>query len=402
MIKDLNKNSKYVVACSFGPDSMALLDMLIKDKYKVIVAHVNYHKRDVSNKEESDLRAYCKEKSVPIEVLDTEGQKCDKNFQEWAREIRYSFFKKIADKHDAKAVLVAHQEDDLIETFLMQQKRGGIVKYWGLAEKTTIFDVDIIRPLLGYTKQELIDYDEANNVPYSIDISNLSNAYERNKIRHSVVEKLSRKERDKILQQISEMNNVTQEPVKTSWSKQEFLKMSDQQIVQSISNHLSKHDHHVDLSTNFVLEIKKAIDSKKVFVRVPLTKKISLVKDYDSIYFSDLKIASNYCYKLDKNTIVDDELFLIDFTKGKEERSIGLNDYPLTIKPVDKKDVINLADYECVVRRLFIDWKMPHCYRDYWPGIYNKDGKLIYIPRYRKIFVDNHTSKFVIKFTNKF
>ena len=55
-MKSLSKKAKYIVACSYGPDSMALLNMLIEEKYNVVVAHVNYHKRDVSNFEEESLR----------------------------------------------------------------------------------------------------------------------------------------------------------------------------------------------------------------------------------------------------------------------------------------------------------------------------------------------------------
>ena len=127
---NLDKNQKYVVACSFGPDSMALLDMLQKQSYQIIVAHVNYHKRNESNSEEKALRKYCFDHFIPCEVLDTKGMTCDKNFQEWAREVRYQFFKKVVEMYDAKAVLVAHQQDDLLETFLMQEQRGGIVQLY--------------------------------------------------------------------------------------------------------------------------------------------------------------------------------------------------------------------------------------------------------------------------------
>ena len=120
--------SKYVVAVSFGPDSMALLNMLILEKVDVVVAHVNYHRRPESNYEEESLRKFSEQYKIPIEVLDTNGLTPDKNFQSWARKIRYDFFKKVADKYSANGVLVAHQEDDVIETYIMQKQRGNLVK----------------------------------------------------------------------------------------------------------------------------------------------------------------------------------------------------------------------------------------------------------------------------------
>lgn len=398
MIKDLDKKYKYVVACSFGPDSMALLDMLIKEEFDIVVAHVNYHKRDISNFEEQQLRKFCSNQNIPIEVLDTTGLICTKNFQEWAREIRYKFFQKVLVKYKAKAVVVAHQEDDLIETFLMQEKRGGLVKYCGIAEKTTVFNVDVIRPLLSFTKQDLLDYDKQNNVPFSIDISNLGDAYERNRVRHTVVENMARGERDAILNKIHELNLHHNFETKKKWEIEEFLSLSDKQIVFSLSNYLDKTEH-VNLSSGFISEIRKAIKSKKPYLKIALTKKIGLIKDYDLVYFSDQNFVRKYCYKIEENTVVDDDLFTIDFTFGKNERNIEKSDYPLTIKPISRVERIVIDGFDYSVKRFFIDTKMPHRFRAFWPGIYNKNGKLIYTPRYRKEFVDNHISKFVIKFT---
>lgn len=395
---NLSKENKYVLACSFGPDSMALFDILVKEGFKFAVAHVNYHKRDASNFEEESLRKYCAKNNIEIEVLDTSNLKCDKNFQEWAREIRYEFFRNIAKKHNASAVLVAHQQDDLIETYLMQKKRAGVVKYSGIAVETSIFGVNIIRPLLGYSKQELLDYDKKNNVPYSIDISNLSNNYTRNKIRHEIVEKLSKKEREQLLDEITSKNN---KEIKLSdcWKLTEFLKLDNKTIIESISSYLNTHYCHKDLSSSFINETLSAFKSKKNHVAIKLIDRICLVKDYDIVYLDDDNYVS-YCYLLEKGEMINDNLFEIDLVSG--DRNISDNDYPLTIKPVDKNDVIDVKDYSCEVRRLFIDWKLPHYLRKSWPGIYNKEGKLIYIPRYRENFVDKHKSKFVIKFVKDY
>lgn len=394
---NLDNKNKYVIACSFGPDSMALLDMAIKDKLSIIVAHVNYHKRDVSNDEEAALRKYCKERNIPIEVLDTSSLKCEKNFQGWAREVRYNFFKEVLEKYNARAVLVAHQQDDLIETYIMQKNRSNIVKYLGIAEKTNIFGVDIIRPLLMKTKQELIDYDNENKVPFSIDESNLTNNYTRNKIRHEIVEKLTPEERAKTLLEINEFKSEAL--IKdTTISVNDFNLLSDKQLTFWISDFIDQKLGHKDISKSFLNEIRKAVNSNKTYVVISLGDYLVLTKDYNKVFLIDKKDKISYCYSIEKDTVIEDELFLINFKNGQSERNISNKDYPLTIKPVSKNEFISINDYECEVRRLFIDWKMPHHLRDCWPGIYNSKGKLIYIPRYREKFVDNHNSKLVIKF----
>lgn len=397
---NLDSKKKYVIACSYGPDSMALLDMAIKDKLDIVVAHVNYHKRDVSNFEEESLRKYCKDYGVQIEILDTASLKCDGNFQNWARKVRYEFFAKVLKKYSADAVLVAHQQDDLIETYLMQKQRGGFVRYSGIAEKTTIFDVPVVRPLLNYSKADLEAYDGNNNVPYSIDASNLTNDYTRNRIRHEVVEKLSKEERQKILSELASKQNTV-----GSFSEiidlEAFLRFSDEQITFFISDFVEENEKHIDISKKFVSEIKTAFSSKKTFVKIKLTNNLYIQKDFNFVELIDSRKQINYSYMLNQNDFVDDELFLISFKDGFD-RNLSEFDFPITVKPLFKKDVIELSDYHAEVRRLFIDWKMPHFLRECWPGFYNKDGILIYIPRYREKFVDNHKTKFVIKFSKPF
>lgn len=397
---NLDSKKKYIIACSYGPDSMALLEMAIKDKLDVVVAHVNYHKRDISNFEEESLRKYCVDHNVQIEVLDTANLKCEGNFQNWARKVRYQFFAEVLKKYSADAVLVAHQQDDLIETYLMQKQRGGFVRYLGIAEKTTIFGVPVLRPLLNYSKIELEAYDKANNVPFSIDVSNLTNDYTRNKIRHEIVEKLSKDERQKILSElVSKQNTVG------SYSKiidlEAFLDFSDEQITFFISDFVEENEKHIDISKKFVSEIRSAFSSTKTFVKIKLTNNLCIQKDFGFVELIDSRKQISYLYKLNQKEFIEDELFTISFKDGLD-RNLAEADFPITIKPLSKKDIFELSGYSSEVRRLFIDWKMPHFLRDCWPGIYNNDGKLIYIPRYREKFIDNHKTKFVIKFSKPF
>ena len=134
----LDKNKKYVVACSFGPDSMALLDMAIKDGFNVVVAHVNYRKREASQAEQDNLQKFCDEHKIKLYILDLINQISSGNFQDWARKKRYEFFKAVAEKENAFAVLVAHQQDDVIETYLMQKKTWKFrKKLWNFSRKRT-------------------------------------------------------------------------------------------------------------------------------------------------------------------------------------------------------------------------------------------------------------------------
>ena len=97
-----------------------------------------------------------------IYILDLKHIKPEGNFEAWARKERYEFFAKVLDETNAEFVLIAHNQDDLIETYIMQKKREKYVKNWGIAEKTIIFGAKIMRPLLGYTKASLFEYCKEN------------------------------------------------------------------------------------------------------------------------------------------------------------------------------------------------------------------------------------------------
>ena len=109
---NLDKNKKYLLACSYGPDSMALFSMLLKEGYQFEVAHVNYHFRIESDFEEKNLREYCDKNNIKIYVLDNK-EKVNRNLEAKARDIRYRYFEKVYKENHFDYLLVAHHQDDL-------------------------------------------------------------------------------------------------------------------------------------------------------------------------------------------------------------------------------------------------------------------------------------------------
>lgn len=400
---NLDKSKKYVVACSFGPDSMALLDMMIKENYDLVVAHVNYHKRKESDFEQSSLIEYCKKHEVHCCVLDKRDLNHSGNFQEWARRFRYQFFKEVLQKYGCDAVVVAHQEDDLIETYLMQSSKKSFVASYGIDQETTLYGVKIIRPLLGFTKKELEKYDIENGVPYSVDWTNLTDLYTRNKIRHEIVEKMSKDDRIKIREKITKLNEQKFNKNDTDlsqniWELQEFLQQKPEILLLQISNNLQKRNVFKKLTIKSIESIKKSFESEHANIAQKLVKNIHLVKSYSKVYLIDFDQFKKYEYELAKPGDFSSEFIEFSFKDSDKDRNISKEDFPLTIKPVSGSEIYAISDYNCEVRRLFIDWKMPKFFRGWWPGIYNKDGKLVYIPRYREAYTDNHPSKLVIKY----
>lgn len=392
---NLDKNKKYILACSYGPDSMALLDACLKANINVSVAHVNYHHREESDYEQKALMKYCKDRKLEISVLDLRRIKPEGNFEAWARKIRYEFFAKTLNERNADAVLVAHHQDDLLETYLMQKKRGNIVKNYGIAKQTKIFNVDILRPLLDYKKSELLEYCNENNVPYSIDKTNLTDELERNKIRHQIIEKLTDNERNKLLEEIKNKKTV-QCNFKPEICVDKFLDFSYEKTVVFLDKFFELHAEHKNISKKHYLTIQKTLKSEKANIEIKLTNFLSIFKCYNTLYFIDKTKLISYNIILEKPGEFSEYIFEGEFAVN-DERGIKKEDYPIVIKNVRPEDRYKIKNYQSSVRRMLIDWKMPLFLRKIWPGVYNSKNELIYIPRYKEKFTENHKTKFLIK-----
>jgi len=397
---ELDKKLKYLVACSYGPDSMALLTMCIQQGFSVQVAHVNYHKRDESDFEENSLKSFCEEHNIKCHVLDTTGLTHKGNFQAWAREIRYKFFKQIVDREKLDAVLVAHQEDDVIETFLMQQKRNAEIMWYGIAKESKIFGVKVIRPLLNYSKENLLKFNAENNVKFSIDCTNLSSKYTRNKYRHEIVEKLSVEQRRHFVDEIQKLNENKKpiENIQNKWDLLDFMQENEGILIQKISAFCQQFSKFKRLSVVWLKMVKKCISSNKPCVEIRVFSTISIFKEYDEVYLINKTLYCDYEYLIEKPGKYSFDFVDFESSENDADRNIEKTSYPLTIKPAKFGKKYQIKNYESKVSRLYVDWKMPRHLRDWWPGVYDKNNNLIYIPRFRKNFSDSHKITFIIKF----
>ena len=403
----IDKDATYLLACSFGPDSMALFDMLLKAGAKIVCCHVNYHKRgEDSENEEKNLRNYCAEKGVIFECFDARTLKETGNFQEWAREVRYMFFSQMYVKYNAAGIFVAHHQDDMIETYILQRRREGRVAEYGMKEESYNRGMKVIRPLLMYKKGELAFYDRENHVPFSIDVSNDSDKYTRNQIRHEIISKLSETDRELYMNQIKRDNNELQEmkrdlehkiAIEDTLDIRALIALDKLEFREAIIQFVETTGKHVDISQGQLDEIRKMCLSKKPNLVMKLGEGVYLVREYEIFIMMDSLNYKVYSYTLDKPGALDTPEFELDFTNGAEDRNVYPESYPITIRNAVEDDVYYVGHHHCTVRRAYIDWKMPLRLRKVWPVICDSTGKIIYIPRYRKYYRHPHASKFIIK-----
>jgi len=176
------KDRKNLLAFSSGVDSSALFFTLLENSIKFDIALVNYGTRENSFIEEQNAKDLAKKYNLTCYTIN--APKFTTHFEKNAREFRYDFFNELIEKYNYKNLLTAHQLNDQLEWLLMRLTKGaGILELIGLEEISQRTNYTLIRPLLKYTKDELLNYLTKNSYPYFIDESNVDEKYERNRFR---------------------------------------------------------------------------------------------------------------------------------------------------------------------------------------------------------------------------
>ena len=185
-----------LVGVSGGPDSLCLLDLLVKTKRPVIVAHFNHQLRPESDQEAQHVYDLAQRYALPFVSAsqDVKSFASENSFslEEAARKARYRFLFTRAREAGAQVIAVAHHADDQVETVLMHLLRGaGLSGLKGMAAVACLpeFDPEIrlIRPLLRTWRKDIEAYCQTHKLETVEDVSNADQTYFRNRLRHSLI-----------------------------------------------------------------------------------------------------------------------------------------------------------------------------------------------------------------------
>lgn len=190
-----------VVGVSGGADSLTLLHALKtlapEMQLNLQVAHLNHQLRNSeSDADEQFVLWLAREWNLPAASArwDVRGyaEENQLSIEEAARMLRYRFLLSVAQQLKARAVAVAHNADDQVETILLHFLRGaGLSGLRGMAYKSEIrnaeFGIDLIRPLLDIPRAEIQVYCLENNLQPRVDESNFDTTILRNRLRHNVI-----------------------------------------------------------------------------------------------------------------------------------------------------------------------------------------------------------------------
>jgi tRNA(Ile)-lysidine synthase len=186
------KDDRILVAVSGGIDSTALLHILAHSGYEIAIAHCNFNLRgEESDEDEKFVKQLQRNLKVDGYYIhfDTENEatKAGESIQMAARRLRYDWFKHICNTENYQYIAIAHNADDVAETFMLNLTRGtGIRGLTGIKPKSG----RVVRPLLFATRKEIEAYAKHHAIEHREDSSNVKDKYARNRIRLNVIPQL--------------------------------------------------------------------------------------------------------------------------------------------------------------------------------------------------------------------
>jgi tRNA(Ile)-lysidine synthase len=183
---------RVLAAVSGGMDSVLMVHLLKAAGYNFSIAHCNFQLRgDEADADQTFVYALATELGVAIHSINFETKKHAAerkiSIQMAARELRYKWFDQISLQDNYNVIVLAHHQNDAIETILLNLTRGtGIAGMHGILPKNG----NLVRPMLFLKRDEIDETVRRNHLDYREDSSNASVKYARNKIRLEVIPKL--------------------------------------------------------------------------------------------------------------------------------------------------------------------------------------------------------------------
>ncbi len=379
------KTNKLLIGLSGGRDSISLALVLKELGYQTGIAHCNFSLRgDESDIDETFVIDFAKKEQLEYFHTKFNTQKYAKekgvSIQMAARELRYNWFEEIRKENKYDYILIAHNRDDIIETFFINLIRGtGIEGLTGIKSKNN----KIVRPLLNTSRININEYINKNNIKYREDSSNASTKYIRNKLRHNIlpeIRSISSVFDQSMVENIERINHANQVYKNEINSKKqkiliqlpEFTRINISHLKQlnPVSTYLFEFLKPYGFGVSTIKDIELSLDSKsgKKFY----SKTHQLIKDRENLILSlihksqktsfffgedirslkkpislDIKIIDNNNYKIERSQYIA----ALDFDKLKFPLQIKLWEHGDFFMPLGMNRMKKLSDF-------FIDSKI--------------------------------------------
>ena len=194
----LDSGDRVAVAVSGGPDSVAQLECLRELAPQLgitlAVAHLNHQLRGRESDEDEQFvarlarrhRLEFVSKTVDVAV---QARQSGENTEQLGRTFRYEFFSELVRRGRFDKVAVGHTLSDQAETVLFRLLRGSGTA--GLSGIRPVLDNKVVRPMIEVTREQVMEYLTAGGHEWRDDSSNQDPGFDRNRIRHELLPRLS-------------------------------------------------------------------------------------------------------------------------------------------------------------------------------------------------------------------
>ena len=440
----IREGTTIVIGVSGGPDSMALLHFLHRNRrlwhIKIIVCSIDHQLRGEESK--ADLlyvQDYCVQHAIEFvgRAIDVSHiQQADRlSVEAAARKGRYQVFEEIMRAWQADYLALAHHGDDQVETMLMRQVRGssGTAKA-GIPVTRDFACGKIIRPFLIVTKEQLLDYCEEAAIKPRMDSSNSSEDFTRNRFRKYILPFL-KKENPLVHMRFQEdSENIRDDALYLDELAKEYLQAV---LVQKIGDYVS-------ISIRRLIDTPTPLQRRIIYLILSyLYNHAKIDGDYRSIHIGELlrwlgEAKSSGERHLPKGLLVKRSYDLCYFYFGKTVNKVQINqNVPVLIPGMTPTEIGNILaevrytypsqelepnEYICdldqlkgsvfyrlrqpgdrlrplgmngtkKIKDLFIDHKMNHMDRERWPLIVDENDTIMWIPFLRRADIYKVTSK---------
>lgn len=229
-----SEKQRFLVAASGGLDSTVLIYLCHQLELDFGICHVNFQLRgEDSDGDQKFLEYLVNTLHCPIYVLKQNAKNYAKQHklstQVAAREIRYNWFEECLQNHKYDYLLTAHHADDNLETFFINTSRGtGIKGLTGIPEKRDY----ILRPLLNFTRKDISNYAKRKGISWREDLSNASDNYLRNVIRHHLTPFFQKRQDDLYARFDTTLKNLNRQETLL----EDYLHLVFKQVVEQTKN----------------------------------------------------------------------------------------------------------------------------------------------------------------------
>lgn len=285
----IKEKEKIVVGVSGGPDSLSLLHVLYELGYDVYVAHINHGLRETANDDEEFVKFFCQVRNIPCfvkhiqlkEALKQDATLKGMSLEEAGREIRYRFFREVAEENHCQKIATAHHANDNVETVLMNLIRGsGLSGLKGIEPQRD----EIIRPLIEVPREMIEVYCTENHLEPRRDETNDETIYTRNKIRLELIPYLEKNINSNVLQNITRMSEIIRE-------EEHFI---SGQVEESYQKVLKREVPGQEVLCDLKLFNSLDIALKRRIILKSIIKVLGNAKDIEKVHVDDIvKLCKN-------------------------------------------------------------------------------------------------------------